>query len=191
MDITTLIYNLLLTVITTGLPIIIAYIVSFIKQHTNAKQLNTAKILAKNAVLFTKQVSSDLQIDNSTKLASAINSATQLGKNYGINLNENQWRSLVEASLIEIKKGLNNVTSDSNIISNTSSPIALIEDSEATQAISNEKIEEISPTNTLIVPESTMQTIYTKVLEKATKDAELAVNQVIENVQKSISEDNQ
>ena len=111
MDVQTLIFNALLTVVTTGLPIVIAYLVSFIKQHTNAKQLQTAKIIATNAVVYTNQVSKDLGFDHNAKLNSALDATMQLAKKYGINLNESQWRSLIESSVNEVKKGLDELDS--------------------------------------------------------------------------------
>jgi len=177
MDFNTLVYNTLLTIITTGLPVVIAYLVSFIRQHTNAKQLNTAKIIATNAVTYVNQVSKDLGIDNSVKLSSALNSANQLAKKYGVKLDDNQWRLLLESSVLEVKKGLNELD---NVIVQPDIPV--------TELIEN-NIKEETSTNTISIPEEMMKETYDKVLVKATNDAELAVKSVIETVNKSITEE--
>jgi len=200
-QIQTFLFNALLTIITTGFPIVITYLVKLIIQHTNAKQLNTANIIAKNAVLFTKQITSDLKIDNSVKLNSALNSASQLGKKYGINLEDSQWRSLLEASLLEIKKGLNEFKDASNIITPSTELLSLegqnltnnevVESAESVGAVgvegdSNES--EKSTVSHVVVSEDMMKEINNAVLAKATSDATKAINVVIENVQKSISD---
>ena len=200
-QIQTFLFNALLTIITTGIPIVITYLVKLIIQHTNAKQLNTANIIAKNAVLFTKQITSDLKIDNSVKLNSALNSASQLGKKYGINLEDSQWRSLLEASLLEIKKGLNEVKDASDIIPPSINLQSLegqnltnnevVESAESVGAVgvegdSNES--EKSTVSPVVVSEDMMKEINNAVLAKATSDATKAINVVIENVQKSISD---
>jgi len=200
-QIQTFLFNALLTIITTGIPIVITYLVKLIIQHTNAKQLNTANIIAKNAVLFTKQITSDLKIDNSVKLNSALNSASQLGKKYGINLEDSQWRSLLEASLLEIKKGLNEVKDASDIIPPSINLQSLegqnltnnevVESAESVGAVgvegdSNES--EKSTVSPVVVSEDMMKEINNAVLAKATSDATKAINIVIESVQKSISD---
>ena len=200
-QIQTFLFNALLTIITTGFPIVITYLVKLIIQHTNAKQLNTANIIAKNAVLFTKQITSDLKIDNSVKLNSALNSASQLGKKYGINLEDSQWRSLLEASLLEIKKGLNEFKDASNIITPSTELLSLegqnltnnevVESAESVGAVgvegdSNES--EKSTVSHVVVSEDMMKEINNAVLAKATSDATKAINIVIESVQKSISD---
>ena len=201
MDYNTIVYNILITIITTGLPILITFLTKLIIQHTNAKQLNTANIIAKNAVLFTKQITSDLKIDNSVKLNSALNSASQLGKKYGINLEDSQWRSLLEASLLEIKKGLNEVKDASDIIPPSINLQSLegqnltnnevVESAESVGAVgvegdSNES--EKSTVSPVVVSEDMMKEINNAVLAKATSDATKAINIVIESVQKSISD---
>jgi len=175
MDFNTLVYNALLTIITTSLPILITFLTKFIIQHTNAKQLNTAKIIALNAVTYVNQVSKDLGIDNSVKLSSALNSASQLGKKYGIILEDSQWRSLLESSVLEVKKGLTEL--DKSTIQPTILEIESI----------NDNIKEETPTNTISIPDAMMKETYDKVLVKATNDAELAVKSVIDTVNKSIT----
>ena len=200
-QIQTFLFNALLTIITTGFPIVITYLVKLIIQHTNAKQLNTANIIAKNAVLFTKQITSDLKIDNSVKLNSALNSASQLGKKYGIKLEDSQWRSLLEASLLEIKKGLNDVKN----VSDTIAPSIELPSLEGQNLANNEVVELSESVGTLgtegdstetqkstvlpvVVSEDMMKEINNAVLAKATSDATKVINVVIENVQKSISD---
>ena len=198
-QIQTFLFNALLTIITTGFPIVITYLVKLIIQHTNAKQLNTANIIAKNAVLFTKQITSDLKIDNGVKLNSALNSASQLGKKYGINLEDSQWRSLLEASLLEIKKGLNEVKDASDIIS----PSTELSNLEGQNLDNNEVVESVESVGAvgvegdsnesekiqkLAVPEDMLNGVYTAILEKSNQEAKNAINVVIDTVNKSITE---
>jgi len=199
-QIQTFLFNALLTIITTGFPIVITYLVKLIIQHTNAKQLNTANIIAKNAVLFTKQITSDLKIDNGVKLNSALNSASQLGKKYGINLEDSQWRSLLEASLLEIKKGLNEVKDASDIIS----PSTELSNLEGQNLDNNEVVESVESVGAvgvegdsnesekiqkLAVPEDMLNGVYTAILEKSNQEAKNAINVVIDTVNKSITEE--
>ena len=199
-QIQTFLFNALLTIITTGFPIVITYLVKLIIQHTNAKQLNTANIIAKNAVLFTKHITSDLKIDNGVKLNSALNSASQLGKKYGINLEDSQWRSLLEASLLEIKKGLNEVKDASDIIS----PSTELSNLEGQNLDNNEVVESVESVGAvgvegdsnesekiqkLAVPEDMLNGVYTAILEKSNQEAKNAINVVIDTVNKSITEE--
>jgi len=197
-QIQTFLFNALLTIITTGFPIVITYLVKLIIQHTNAKQLNTANIIAKNAVLFTKQITSDLKIDNSVKLNSALNSASQLGKKYGINLEDSQWRSLLEASLLEIKKGLNEVKDASSIIlplndlpSLEGQNLANNEVVESSESIATVELQSniinIQETQKLALPENMLSPLYASILEKSNEKAKLAVEQVITDITKSIA----
>lgn len=137
MDFQTILYNTLLTIISTGLPILIGYAVVFIRQHLSLKQLQTAKRISLNSVQFINQTTKDLEIDNSTKLSSAIISARNLSEKVGIKLSDSQWESLIESSVIEIKKGLNTLTSEPIITpkntpiidsNNTTGAIATVED---------------------------------------------------------------
>jgi len=196
-QIQTFLFNALLTIITTGLPILITYLVKLIIQHTNAKQLNTANIIAKNAVLFTKQITSDLNIDNSVKLNSALNAANQLAKKYGINLEDSQWRSLLEASLLEIKNGLNEFKDASDTIP----PSTELPSLEGQNLVNNEVVESVESVATvgvegnsnesekiqkLAVPEDMLNGVYTAILEKSNQEAKNAINVVIDTVSKSI-----
>ena len=197
-QIQTFLFNALLTIITTGLPIIITYLVKFIIQHTNAKQLNTASVIAKNAVLFTKQITSDLNIDNSVKLNSALNAANQLAKKYGINLEDSQWRSLLEASLIEIKNGLNDVKDASDIITPSTELPSLegqnlannevVESAESVAIVElQSNIVNIQETQKLALPEDMLSPLYASILEKSNEKAKLAVEQVITDITRSIA----
>lgn len=109
MDFQSLLYNALLTIITTGFPILIGYIVVFIRQHLSTKQLQTAQVLASNGVLFSEQVSKQLGLDNVAKYNSALASAKTLATKYGVKLSDEQWNSLIESSVGMMKKGLSDV----------------------------------------------------------------------------------
>jgi len=170
-----MLYNLILTIITTGLPIVITFIVKFIRQHTNAKQLQLLQSIARNAILFTEQVSKDMKFDSSVKLSSAITSAQKLSKNYGINMDEYQWRSIIEASLLEFNKGYNEVLKPTVVSSYSSTETIAVENIQKTE------------TNKLTVPEDMLNEVYNAILEKSNKEAKNAINSVIDTVQKSIT----
>jgi hypothetical protein len=190
-QITDALYNILLTVVTTGTPIVIGYIVNFLRQHASAKQLETSKEIAMNSVTFAEQISKTLGFNNEQKFNSALASAKELASKYGVKLNDTQWKSLIEPALNEAKKGWNDL----------SSAIVQPEISEATQ-VNSDAINEVvnvpetvatvgiegNTTNVkLSVPEDMLNPLYTSIMEKSNQEAINAINGVIENVQKSIS----
>jgi len=122
MDFQTVLYNLLLTIITTATPLLVGYAVVFIRQHLSAQQLNTAKVIASNGVVFAQQVSKDLNLNNEAKFNSALASAKSLASKYGVKLSDEQWKNLLEPAYNELKKGLNEVA-DTNVPSVNSDSI--------------------------------------------------------------------
>jgi len=178
-----MLYNLILTIVTTGLPIVITFIIKFVKQHTNAKQLQLLQSIAKNSILFTEQVSKDMNFDSSVKLSSAITSAQKLSKNYGINMDEYQWRSIIEASLLEFNKGYKDVLTPSNtFISSNNSTIL-----NPTEIVAMENTQNTETNQKLALPEDMLTPLYASILDKSNEKAKLAVEQVITDVTKSIT----
>ena len=188
-QIQSMLYNLILTIVTTGLPIVITFIIKFIKQHTNAKQLQLLQSIAKNSILFTEQVSKDMNFDSSVKLSSAITSAQKLSKNYGINMDEYQWRSIIEASLLEFNKGYNEVLKPSVVASEFTPPSSDSSGSlNSTETIAVEDIKNTeTQTQKLALPEDMLTPLYASILDKSNEKAKLAVEQVITDVTKSIT----
>ncbi|HEY8804744.1 MAG TPA: phage holin, LLH family [Clostridium sp.] len=134
MDFQTMIYNILLTVVTTATPILVGYVVLFIRNHANAKQLHTAKVISLNAVTFANQVSSELDLNNEAKFNSALASAKELASKYGIKLSNDQWKNLIEPSVNEIKKGLITLTEAPVIVQNIAPLTSLpLEESDSTE----------------------------------------------------------
>lgn len=185
-----LLYTLLLTVVTTGTPILIGFLVVFIKSHLSAKQLQTAKSLATNGVIFAQQVNKDLNLNNEEKFNSALESAKELAKKYGVNLSDSQWKNLLEPAYNEVKKGLNELGDTTITTTTTTIPTDSTFNIPALPPISdtgNGSVGNTIVNNTLSVPDIMMRNIYDQVLAKATKDAEEAVKLVLENVKKSIT----
>lgn len=180
---TNLLYTLLLTIITTGTPILIGFLVMFIKSHISAKQLQTAKSLATNGVIFAQQVSKDLNLNNEQKLNSALASAQELAKKYGINLTSSQWKLLLEPAYNEVKKGLNE-------LGNTSTTTTLPTDSTpnipALPPVSN--VVTSITVNDLSVPANMLDPLYNAISQRTNKDIISAVSGVIETVTKSIAD---
>lgn len=177
LQITNALYNIILVIITTGMPIIITYAVSFIKQHASSKQLQKAQSIAISSVTYAQQVSSQLGLNNEAKLNSALASARTLASSFGLKLSDDQWKNLLEPALKEAKKGWNDVTKDD-------APIVV---SEPTQTVSGDSVSVLEEVDTLNVPNNMMQDTYDQIKAKATSDAELAVKSVLENVSKSIA----
>jgi len=182
-QIQSMLYNLILTIVTTGLPIVITFIIKFIKQHTNAKQLQLLQSIAKNSILFTEQVSKDMNFDSSVKLSSAITSAQKLSKNYGINMDEYQWRSIIEASLLEFNKGYKDVLTPSNTFLSSNNSTIL----NPTEIVALENIPNTEINPKLALPEDMLTPLYASILDKSNEKAKLAVEQVITDVTKSIT----
>jgi len=178
-----MLYNLILTIVTTGLPIVITFIIKFVKQHTNAKQLQLLQSIAKNSILFTEQVSKDMNFDSSVKLSSAITSAQKLSKNYGINMDEYQWRSIIEASLLEFNKGYKDVLTPSNTFLSSNNSTIL----NPTEIVALENIPNTEINPKLALPEDMLTPLYASILDKSNEKAKLAVEQVITDVTKSIT----
>jgi len=108
-QITNALYNILLAIVTTGTPIIIGYIVLFMKNHASAQQLKIAESLAVKSVGFAQQVSGELGLDNQGKFDSALVNVKAIASKYGLNFTDEQWAGLLLPALIESKKGWNDV----------------------------------------------------------------------------------
>jgi len=215
-DTQTILYNTMLTIISTGLPILIGYGVVFIRQHLSLKQLQTAKKISLNSAEFVNQTMKDLEIDNSTKLSSAIISARNLAEKVGIKLTDSQWETIIESSVIEIKKGLNTLAPESIITpentpvinhNDTTSMIATVEElpslegqnsdvlqnvksAESVATPSVESVPEIAPENEILVFDpivDTAEKIKTKIIDKINNDKLLAETKSIEEINAQFS----
>lgn len=177
-----LLYNLILTLISTGLPIVLGYITMYIKSHYTAKQIESAKEVAKISVSYVEQIAQANGINGIDKFNKALESVKDLGNQKGLKFSDSQWQTLIEGSIKESVKGWDNLSKVSN-------SIVSVENTEAKQIESIENNIAETSTNTLSVPETMMQETYNQIKAKATNDAELAVKSVLENVNKSILEE--
>ncbi|AFV02811.1 MULTISPECIES: phage holin family protein [unclassified Dehalobacter] len=101
-----LLNELLQIVITIVIPFVGAYLVSLIKKHLTAKQIEIAKNIAGIAVKFAQQSG----LANADKFQLAFNTVKSMASQHGIKLTDEQWTSLVEAAVNEFKKDWNTVT---------------------------------------------------------------------------------
>lgn len=182
---TNLIYNILLTLVTTATPILVGYLVVFIRQHLSAKQLETAKVIASNGVVYAQQVSAQLGLDNQAKLNSALVSVKALASKYGVKLTDDQWKNLIEPAVNEFKKGLNELgdTTNQPQVSDPTQPVL----NDSTPVLENESASTTPIQEVLSVPETMMKETYDQIKAKATNDAEMAVKNVLDSVSKSIA----
>ena len=207
MDFTTIIYNLLLTLVTTGVPILIGGLTILIKQHFSAKQLKIAQVIASNSVSFSEQISKELNLNNEGKLNSALASAQELATKFGVKLNSDQWKSLIEPCVNELKKGLNDVVTPSidvpvtiaqSIVSDSTQPIlnevAPIPDVPVTPIIPSVEvtpvivpiIPEIAPVVAQTIQDTIKQQVTEQILAIAQKAAQDAVDEIVKSSVKSV-----
>lgn len=103
MDIQTLIFNALKDLVALGLTALLGFATAYVKSHFSAKQIDTAKGIAETAVSFVEQTMSTAGVDNSQKFQAAFNSAKALAAKAGIKLTDQQWESLIEGALKDMK----------------------------------------------------------------------------------------
>jgi hypothetical protein len=178
-QITNLLYNVLLTIISTGLPIVIGYIVMFIKSHYTSKQIESAKEIAKISVSYVEQIAEANGINGIDKFNKALASVKNLGNEKGLNFSDSQWKTLIESALKETVNGWNELSKVSLPIDNSDSThVNFVEPSSVSETVTTKE--------TLLIPDTTMKNTYDQIKEKATKDAELAVQSVLNSVQKTL-----
>ena len=107
------------------------------------------------------QTMKDLEIDNSTKLSSAIISARNLAEKVGIKLTDSQWETIIESSVIEIKKGLNTLAPESIITpentpvinhNDTTSMIATVEELPSLEGQNSDVLQNVKSAESIAVP---------------------------------------
>ena len=103
MDVQTLIFNALKDLVTLGCTVLLGFASAYVKSHFSAKQIDTAKGIAETAVSFVEQTMSTAGIDNAQKFQAAFNSAKGLAAKAGIKLTDQQWESLLEGALKDMK----------------------------------------------------------------------------------------
>lgn len=103
MDVQTAIFSVLKDLIVLAGTLILGFVTSYIHRYYTARQIQTAKQLAVLAVTFVEQVAAALGLTNPEKLKLAIQRAEALAAKAGIKLTGQQWETLIEAVLGELK----------------------------------------------------------------------------------------
>lgn len=176
-QIQTVILNTLQDLAMAVIPVVGAYAVAFIRKHMTTNQIETAKNVASISVKYAQQ----LDICNSDKFASALATAKSFASSHGLKLTDEQWRSLIEASVNECKKDwaeVSTITSnqtDSNVNNSSQTPVS----------DTNSTITTIT-TNGITIPEEMLQDTYNAILNKVEQDAKSALDKVKNDVQQVV-----
>ena len=103
MDVQTAVFSVLRDLIVLAGTVVLGYVSNYLHRYYTAQQIQTAKSLALLAVTFVEQVAVSLGLTNPEKLQVAIQRAKALAAKVGINLTDQQWETLIEAVLGEVK----------------------------------------------------------------------------------------
>lgn len=99
-DITKALIDLVLAVSTVAL----GALVTLIRKHFTVKQIELAESIAGIAVAATEQMAKAAGWNPSQKLKSALGDARDLGAKHGVRLTDEQWRTLVEQEVANLKR---------------------------------------------------------------------------------------
>lgn len=83
--------------------IVIGYVGSYFRTHEKSKSLLLLESIATEAVLFVEQAGKKAGYDNERLLGMALDYAKLLGRRYGFNLSDAEWKGLIEAQLKNLK----------------------------------------------------------------------------------------
>jgi len=103
MDVQTAVISVLKDLIVLAGTVLLSFITNYLHRYYTVKQIETAKSIAVLAVTFVEQVAAALGLTNPEMLQMAIDRARMLAAKIGINLTDQQWETLIEAALGELK----------------------------------------------------------------------------------------
>ena len=103
MDIQTAVFAVLKDLIVLAGTVVLGFVTNYVHKYLTAQQIEVAEDLAVLAVTFVEQVAASLGLTNPEKLQLAIQRAKTLAAKVGINLTDQQWETLIEAVLGELK----------------------------------------------------------------------------------------
>lgn len=81
-----------------------AYLVALIRRRVSATNIGIAQNIARVAVTAVEQMGDAAGWAPQKKLDQALQAVKNLGEKHGINLNEPQWRSLIESEVAQLKR---------------------------------------------------------------------------------------
>jgi uncharacterized membrane protein affecting hemolysin expression len=102
-DVQTAVFAVLKDLVVLAGTVLLGFVMNYVHKYFTNKQIETAKQLAVLAVTFVEQVANSLGLTNPEKLRLAIQRAEALAAKIGINLTTQQWETLIEAVLGELK----------------------------------------------------------------------------------------
>ena len=103
MDIQTTLYPLLNDLIVLMGTILLGFLTGFVKLHYSAKQVESAKKVANVAVGFADEMAHVYGINGNEKFNTAMTQAKLLASKYGITLTDEQWTTLIKATVNEAR----------------------------------------------------------------------------------------
>lgn len=103
MNVQTAVFNVLKDLIVLAGTVGLGFVTNYVHKYYMAKQIETAKGIAVLVVTFVEQVAASLGLTSRAKLQLAIERAKALAAKIGLNLTDQQWETLIEAALGELK----------------------------------------------------------------------------------------
>ena len=110
-DITKALVDLILATSTVAL----GALVTLIRRHFSVQQIELAEKIASIAVSSTEQMAKASGWNPGQKLKSALQDARDLGAKHGVRLTDEQWRTLVEQEVANMKRWGTELTKPDNI----------------------------------------------------------------------------
>jgi ABC-type branched-subunit amino acid transport system ATPase component len=109
LDLQSAIYAVLKDLIVLAGTVLAGTLTAYVQKHYTAKQVETAKEIARTAVLFAEQTAKLLGINGEAKFKAALEKAKVLAAKAGIQLTDEQWQGLIEAAVKEFSDVWNNL----------------------------------------------------------------------------------
>ncbi|MHB1651686.1 MAG: phage holin, LLH family [Desulfitobacteriaceae bacterium] len=150
--------SLLTDVITLAGTILIGFLTAFVKQHYSAKQVETAKTVAKTAVGFAEEIGTTMGLNGKDKFSAALGKARDLAGKYGIKLTDTQWEGLINASVNESRAVWDSLQG--------SSPTTVVNTSQAV-TIPPETVQPTTTSETISTPPADAPTSSTLTIQQA------------------------
>ncbi|MDI3341842.1 MAG: phage holin, LLH family [Sphaerobacter sp.] len=86
--------------------VVAGYVAAWVRQHVTAAQWQRAQDIARTAVWAVEQVAPRLRIQGEAKLQRALEDARRLAAAHGLRLTDQQWRSLIESAVKDLKQAV-------------------------------------------------------------------------------------
>jgi len=169
----------------TGFSAIIVQGFKFLKQIGVDKKIQNVDTLVHKAINFASQKGLNLSLDNDKMYNVALSWVKNEASKNGIKYSDDEWEGFIESTYKMLKNDWNEASKNSSLSEFTPSDSSGSLNSTETIAVEDIKNTEVNPK--LALPEDMLTTLYTTILEKSNEKAKLAVEQVITDVTKSIT----